>query len=110
MAQHYILNERGEPEPCDDLMRWAQFFNDGNARRVAFDHVGDGVEVSTVFLGIDHRAFGTGAPLLFETMIFGGEYDETCQRYSTRAEAQAGHAAVVAALVAGRDPWEDVYP
>lgn len=91
MAQHYILNERGEAELCDDLVRWAQFFNDGNARRVAFDHVGDGVEVSTVFLGIDHRRFGTGLPLLFETMIFGGEYDETCRRYSTRAEAQAGH-------------------
>lgn len=109
MAQHYILNERGEPEPCDDLMRWAQFFNDGNARRVAFDYAGDGVEVSTVFLGIDHR-LGPGAPLLFETLIFGGEYDETCRRYSTRAEAQAGHAAVVAALVAGRDPWEEAYP
>jgi hypothetical protein len=46
--------------------------------------------VSTVFLGIDHN-FGNGPPLLFETMVFGGEYDGYCKRYSTWEEAEGGH-------------------
>jgi hypothetical protein len=41
--------------------------------RVAFERVREGVEVSTVFLGVDHNFFGVGGPILFETMIFGGD-------------------------------------
>src|SRR4051794_39297838 len=58
--------------------------------------------VSTVFLGIDHN-FGFGPdkdPLLFETMIFGGdersEFGESyCERYHTWGEAEAGHTQAV---------------
>jgi hypothetical protein len=45
--------------------------------------------VSTVFLGIDH-GFGDD-PILFETMVFGGEYDGIQKRYSTWDEAVEGH-------------------
>jgi hypothetical protein len=41
-------------------------------------------------LCIDHR-FGSGPPLLFETMIFGEEDDEYQKRYSTWKEAEEGH-------------------
>ena len=53
----------------------------------------DGVTVSTVWLGIDH-SFGTGVPLIFETMVFGGEFDQDMDRYATKEEALAGHEAM----------------
>jgi hypothetical protein len=51
--------------------------------------------VSTVWLGIDHAR--EGRPLIFETMVFPDEdnYSELdVARYSTRAEALAGHDAM----------------
>jgi hypothetical protein len=50
----------------------------------------DGVEVSTVFLGLDH-AWGKGPPMLFETMIFGGEHDQYQERCSTWEQAEEMH-------------------
>lgn len=67
-------------------------------RRVAEDVV-EGWTISTVFLTLDH-SFGHGPPLVFETMVFPeGSYSELyCDRYSTKAEALAGHKAVVEGL------------
>ena len=62
--------------------------------RVARDEIGDTV-VSTVFLGLDHRHFGDGPPVLFETMIFGGQHDEWQKRACTWDEAEATHAAAL---------------
>ena len=50
----------------------------------------DDVRVSTVFLGLDH-SFGGPRPILFETMAFVDNKDVGCERYSTWAEAKAGH-------------------
>lgn len=50
--------------------------------------------VSTVWLGFDHRWWGDGAPLIFETMVFPvkGDFGNIDgERYSTEAEALAGH-------------------
>ena len=47
-----------------------------------------------MFLGLDH-SFGGGAPLLFETMVFGGPLDGEQERYSTWNEAEAGHKLMV---------------
>lgn len=91
---HYIL-ENGEITEVD-LMTWARWLEtdkDFSKRRVSQTYIGN-VHVSTVFLGLDH-SFGHGAPLLFETMIFGGEHDEFCMRYSTLEEAMRGHEKVV---------------
>lgn len=66
-------------------------------RVVAKTVVGD-AEVSTVFLCLDHAHFGASRPMLYETLIFGGRHDGDMQRYATRAEAEAGHAIVVARL------------
>ncbi|MES2360001.1 MAG: hypothetical protein V4529_16800 [Gemmatimonadota bacterium] len=94
MSDKYVLDAVGEPMRCADLMEWARWFETADsARRIAETNVGD-VRVSTVFLGLDH-SWGSGPPLLFETMIFGGAHDEEQWRYSTRAEAVAGHAAAV---------------
>jgi hypothetical protein len=54
----------------------------------------DGRWVSTVWLGLDH-SFGSGPPLIFETMVFrskdGPLHDLECDRYSTEVDALAGH-------------------
>ena len=76
---------------CDDL--WGRWFQTAD-RQVARDER-DAVVVSTVFLGLDD-ASGPGRPLLFETMIFGGPHDQDRARYSTWAEATAGHAVMCA--------------
>jgi hypothetical protein len=90
MSGHFILDGH-DPKPAE-FLEWALWFG-ANDRRVAWDKF-DGVEVSTVFLGLDHR-FGDGPPLIFETMIFGGQLDEETERYSTWDEAVAGHKKMV---------------
>jgi hypothetical protein len=73
-------------------------------RHVGKDEVGE-VRVSTVFLGLDH-SFSGGPPLLFETMVFGGEHDQAQWRYTTWQEAEIGHAQVLA-KVKGEMPWQE---
>ena len=51
--------------------------------RVALSKLVD-CEVSTIFLAINHNFLGGGEPILFETMVFGGEYDGSCHRYPGR--------------------------
>jgi hypothetical protein len=48
-----------------------------------------------VFLGFDYNFSGNGPPLLWETMIFGGRHDRTCQRYASCKDALAGHVRAV---------------
>lgn len=101
MRDKYILRD-GKPEPFEgDFMEWAEWFEKAD-RHVAQDELPGGVRVSTVFLGVDH-SFGGPEPLLFETMIFGGKLDQEQWRYSTREEAEAGHAAALALAKIGTD-------
>lgn len=65
-------------------------------RRVARTEVGQRY-VSTVLLGLDH-GHGAGPPIIFESMSFPD--CDRCERYSTREQAVAGHAAMVAQLEA----------
>jgi hypothetical protein len=93
MTDKYILDGK-TPVPCDDVLEWAKLF--GTERHVGETDV-NGARVSTVFLGLDH-SFGKGPPLLFETMIFGGEHNEYQERYSTWEEAEEGHKRAVAMI------------
>lgn len=76
--------------PVSSLEEWVGRFSSAN-RHVGENVIG-GVRVSTVFLGVDHNHFGKGDPVLFETMIFGGEHDGYQERCSTYAEAEKMHA------------------
>jgi hypothetical protein len=101
MADKYILDGH-ETRPAD-LLEWASWFENTD-RTVAKTTVGRDAhkaEVSTVFLGLDH-SFGTGPPLLFETLVIGGPLDEEMERYSTWDDAEAGHAAMVERVSAAR--------
>lgn len=71
------------------LGTWAEWFENHNNRIIARDQIGE-VVVSTAFIGIYHSFMG-GPPLLFETMIFGGEHDGYQDRYTTWDEAVEGH-------------------
>jgi hypothetical protein len=90
---YYWILEGREPKACT-VEEWAVWFQAAD-RTVKRTKIRDTVEVSTVFLGLDH-SFGSGdAPVLFETMIFGlpdehpdRDYQE---RYCTWDEASAGH-------------------
>jgi len=84
----------GVPVPCE-MEDWFRNVDTRAAWRVALD-VRDGVEVSTVFLGLDHNFTGRGGPILFETMIFGGPLDLWQDRYGTYADAERGHVAACA--------------
>ena len=95
MSGNYILDGQ-TPVPCDDIMEWGRWFEQRDVRRVGYDTVGV-YSVSTVFLGIDH-AFGSGAPLLFETMVFpnGDDTDDWgTERYTTWEQAATGHQAMI---------------
>jgi hypothetical protein len=87
----YILDGH-EPVACEDLLTWGRWMEAAD-RHVALTLQGD-VEVSTVFLGLDH-GYDDARPLLFESMLFVA--GESCdrRRYSTWEEAEAGHAGLV---------------
>lgn len=87
MSDKYILDADRNVVPAS-LMEWARYFE--SADRIVRKSVVGEVSVSTVFLGIDHQ-YGDGPPLLFETMIFGGQHDQWCARCSTWQEAEAQH-------------------
>ena len=96
IGKHYILDDEHRVVEVD-LLEWAMWFEEISNRLVDYTQVTSQIEVSTVFLGLDHRFHGNGPPILFETMIFGGPPDiDECQwRYSSWDDAQAGHAAAV---------------
>ena len=71
------------------MLRWAHWMETGE--RLLWKTGNDEIMVSTIFLGLDHSPFPYGPPLVFETMIFGGEHDKEEWRYSTWDEAEAGH-------------------
>lgn len=78
-----------------DAREWVRLFKSDEYKRVALDAVGP-VRVSTVWLGLDHSFNGDSAPLIFETMVFEGDSDGDCERYTTLTEAQRGHEAMLA--------------
>lgn len=77
-----------------DLMTWGRLHNDDDYKRVALNEFPDGTSVSTVWLGLNH-GFTPDSPLLiFETVVFGGDlvpFDQEMERYTTEAQAIAGH-------------------
>ena len=95
MTDKFILNDKGEPIPESDLIKWGMWFHESrNQRIVAKDIIGES-NVSTVFLGLDH-SWGDGPPVLWETMVFGGLLDQEQDRCSgSREQAEAMHQRMV---------------
>jgi len=87
------------------MLEWARDFENPSVKKVAYDEVGD-VGISTVWLGLNHQ-FGDGPPLIFETMVFNGPLDQEQERYSTEAEALAGHTRMVERVKELKDEAEE---
>lgn len=85
---YWILDADKNVVRAKDSFEWARYFESSD-RIVAKSSIAD-AEISTVFLGIDHR-WGDGPPLLFETMIFGGEHNNYQERCSTWKQAEEMH-------------------
>ncbi len=61
--------------------------------------------LSTVFLGLDHSfPSNPDKPVVFETMIFGGEFDQYQRRYCEYDEALDAHDKISQALKENKDP------
>jgi hypothetical protein len=90
-------DQHGEPITRDE---WIAFkFGILDYHVVRRSEIGEDIEISTVWLGLDHQ-HGDGAPLIFETRVFGGDCAGDTYRYSTLDEATAGHESIVAQLSA----------
>ncbi|HWB36176.1 MAG TPA: hypothetical protein VHA75_09140 [Rugosimonospora sp.] len=104
----YRLDDAGNPIPEPDARAWGEWRDSQipgplDAHKTYLATQEGPVEVSTVFLGLDHsHGIGT-VPILWETMIFtdGDMSGDKCWRYATRTEAHRHHAALVEALSAG---------
>lgn len=101
------------PDGKDGLFEWTRDCQNYEYRRVALDKLPNGVEISTVWLGIDHNYGQNSRPLIFETMLFvpqKSEYKDPFSgriwkhdresigeqwRYSTEEEALRGHKMLV---------------
>lgn len=98
-------DRQGNPISYEEYARLRYDEDDGECYRVALTYVGP-YEVSTVWLGFDHR-FGRGPLAIFETMVFaadeiaderGRRWDHYMERYATEAEAVVGHQKLVELL------------
>ena len=100
MNKNYILKDKEVVEVGID--EWSEWLHRDFAltRLIAKTSLGlstpnPGIEVSTVFLQCDHN-FGSGPPILFETMVFNGDKEDEMERYSTYDQAIEGHKRIVA--------------
>jgi hypothetical protein len=93
------------------MQQWAQKFQDENYRHLARDVIGPDepldpaplITVSTFWLGLNAN-WRSGEPLIYETLIVGGERDAVDIRYTTERQAREGHRLVVEELRAGHAP------
>jgi hypothetical protein len=87
----YIL-EDGVVKRELDIIKWSEW-HCSQDRRIDFTRLPNArAEVVTSFIGVDSRpAHLTGTPIVFETMVFGGEFDHRAYRYASLEDAQAGH-------------------
>lgn len=117
MSYFYTLDAQGNPVAQTDIVHFGRWFETTEqcVGWMHFDCNGGGIEVSTVFLGIDHSFLPGGPPVLWETMVFAdeailrrllelAETDDRSivakftggvdiqKRYTSQAEAKRGHA------------------
>jgi hypothetical protein len=116
---YYLLDADHVPYRVE-LDEWARWYETREGRRVGSTET-QLYWVSTVFMGLDHNYHPDGPPILFETMVFERERevvempfsgrlvslhksvdeDRFFNRYETWAEAETGHAEIVALILKG---------
>jgi hypothetical protein len=86
----YVLDASGHPRRESDIEVWADWMN-GRDHTLAYTQVLDSVRVVTEFVGNDQRRTKDGAPLLWETIVFGGPHHLRTQRDANRVDALRSH-------------------
>src|SRR5215467_9018796 len=76
---------------------WARFM-ESDERIVAQEEIAPGIGISTICLGLNHRMFGDGPPLVFETMVFREGEPAEYLRWTTWDEAMEGHRLMAEAM------------
>jgi len=89
----YILDKDNKPIEAHPLVYIDWIHNNPSRKAVKQELIGD-VRVSTVFLGLNHSYEG-GDPVLWETMVFEGDYDGYQERYTSYEDALRNHEFVV---------------
>lgn len=86
------MDKKGEVKGVDSVMEWAKWFETNPDRHIGLTKIFRR-KVSTVFLGLDYGCLigANNLPMVWETMIFGGIYDQYQERYVTKEEALRGH-------------------
>ena len=91
MGRWYTLDVDNKPVVATSVIEAAEWLDKNPERKaVKQENIGDDIYVSTVFLGLDH-ACNSNIPVLWETMIFGGEHDQYQERYTSCEDALEGH-------------------
>ena len=86
----FYFDKYGKPL---NLTEFCDLMCNPDYRRVALDKIGI-YDVSTVWLGFNHSfSLEKTRPIIFETMIFGGKFEDNdyMERYETEKEALEGH-------------------
>lgn len=97
-GQYILGGEDGHtPVPCYSLTEWGRWLGAAamSGSRVVAWTGSPHKCVSTVFLGLDHRHFGKGPPIVFESMLFINGTGEDTERYCSWDDAETGHKAMV---------------
>lgn len=94
LPMYYKLAADGRTPVPATFEEVSLLLSDIAARRVAATHLGRAGWVSTVFLVLDHGLINE-APVLFETMVFGGLFDGYLRRAVCWDEALRNHQWVV---------------
>jgi hypothetical protein len=111
--RHRFYHRDGQPivstELMPDFMQWALLFEQSKDRVVAQSKTPYGEKLSTVFLGMDH-SFGSGPPLIFETMLFAPRIHDASKRLNifTTTEAERGEYERMEAHVAKHYPHDQL--
>lgn len=107
--ERYILDENRNPVVEHDAAKWRQWYTTASSL-VAEDRIGPST-IATYFLAIDHDFFGLGQPVLWETMVFDGPLDQSCDRCAgSWQQAEAMHARMVRRVTGSPDFCHAINP
>ncbi len=95
----YILDADRRAVQVESLLQWAEWLEKAN-RHVGIATI-RGVRISTIFLALDYSFSGGDAqPVLWETMVFGGDMEGWQRRCAGNWEqAEAMHLATIALVL-----------
>ena len=107
----FAILENGLVISCPDVTTWTEWMRESFAagNHIVAEEEVDGFLIVTEFLGINHIVTGAGPPLWFETLIFrespggsiGVKIEYGTVRYSTLADALAGHVVICVKVESG---------